>query len=446
MVPSSDLERQLTLLDATMINVGTIIGSGIFIVPATIAAYVPASSMILLVWVVAGLISLCGALSIAELSAALPKAGGQYVYLKEAYGEMWGFLYGWSGFAVINTASVSAIAVTFASYLAYLFPMDSWQIKLTATLSIFFLTAINTYGVKLGAWVQDVLTMFKIAALAMIVVAGFSSSLGSVQNFRPWFSEIAFSEMVGPFGLALVAALWAYDGWIEISFIAGEVERPEKNLPLSIIFSILLMIVLYILINLAVLYVLPISKTRESLLVASDVAVIVGGAAGAIGVTIAIIFSTLGSSNGIILTSARIPYAMAREKTFFQFMGKVHPEFKTPHVALIIQGVWASALVLSGTYDQLITYIVFASFLFYGLSCGAVLILRKSQPDLPRTYRAWGYPVTPIIFILFSIGLVINTIREAPADAAIGAGIVLTGIPLYFYWKKNRGVTAESLS
>lgn len=444
---SPELRRELTLLDSTMINVGTMIASAIFIVPATIALHVQGSALTVVVWILGGFVSLLGALSIAELSAAMPEAGGQFVYLRQAYGPVWGFLYGWAAFMVINTASIAAIAVAFAQYLGYFFPLDSLGIKIVAIASTVALTALNCFGLKLGAWTQNVFTLLKMGALFALVAASFALRGGALANFDPLLPSQSFASLIGPFGLAMVAALWAYDGWIEITYVAGEVKNPQRNLPLSIIYSILIVIALYVLMSLACVYVLSVGKmaqaieaaeqTGQSYLVASDVATTIMGAAGAALVVVAILISTLGSNHGIVFTAARIPYAMAKEGLFFQSMAQVNARFRTPLFALIVQGVLACILTLSGTYDQLYTYVVFASWLFYAMSCGAVIILRRKAPQMERPYKTWGYPVVPVVFILFAVWLMVNTIIEAPRDAAIGVGIIALGLPLYFYWQRK---------
>jgi APA family basic amino acid/polyamine antiporter len=434
---SPELRRELTLLDSTMINVGTMIASAIFIVPATIAMHAQGSALTIIVWVVGGIVSLMGALAIAELGAAMPEAGGQFVYLREAYGPVWGFLYGWGAFMVINTASIAAIAVAFAQYVGYFFSFGTVEVKIVAMASTVVLTTLNCFGLKLGAWTQNIFTFLKMAALAAIVALSFFLKGGAVANFTPLFPAKEFSSLLGPLGLAMVAALWAYDGWIEITYVGSEVKNPQRNLPLSIIFSTVIVIALYVLISIACVYVLSVGTMAQAKLVAAEAATKMIGPQGAAFVTIAILISTLGSNNGIIFTAARIPYAMAKEGLFFQSMAKVNEKYRVPLTALIVQGVWACILTASGTYDQLFTYVVFVSWLFYAMSCGAVIILRRKAPNLARPYKTWGYPLVPIIFILFAIWLVTNTIMEAPRDAAIGAGIMLSGLPIYFYWKQK---------
>ena len=431
------LARVLTLLDATMINAGGIIGSGIFMVPATIALLTGSTSLILAVWVFGGLISLFGALSVAELGAAMPRAGGQFVYLNEAYGPVWGYLYGWSCVAVINTASIAAVGVAFSEYLGFFFPLSTMGIKSVAILSVILLTIINILDVKSGARAQNVFTLLKIGAIFGIISLGLVMDGGSAENIQPFYPDRPLPALVGPLGLAMVSVLWTYDGWIFITYVAGEVKNPGRNIPLSLVFCMLIVISIYLLINFVFTYTLGIGAMGTSTLVASDSAFIFLGEKGAVLVSIIILISLLGTNNGFILTSARINYAMARNRLFFQQAAKVHPKFKSPANALIIQAVWACALTFSGTYNQLITYIIFASWIFYAMSCAAVIILRKKRPEMKRPYKTPGYPYIPIIFILFAVFLTFNTILEAPRDAAVGAGIILAGLPLYFYWKKT---------
>ena len=431
------LARVLTLLDATMINAGGIIGSGIFMVPATIALLTGSTSLILAVWVFGGLISLFGALSVAELGAAMPRAGGQFVYLNEAYGPVWGYLYGWSCVAVINTASIAAVGVAFSEYLGFFFPLSTMGIKSVAILSVILLTIINILDVKSGARAQNIFTLLKIGAIFGIISLGLVMDGGSAENIQPFYPDRPLPALVGPLGLAMVSVLWTYDGWIFITYVAGEVKNPGRNIPLSLVFCMLIVISIYLLINFVFTYTLGIGAMGTSTLVASDSAFIFLGEKGAVLVSIIILISLLGANNGFILTSARINYAMARNRLFFQQAAKVHPKFKSPANALIIQAVWACALTFSGTYNQLITYIIFASWIFYAMSCAAVIILRKKRPEMKRPYKTPGYPYIPIIFILFAVFLTFNTILEAPRDAAVGAGIILAGLPLYFYWKKT---------
>ena len=433
----TELRRELGLLDTTMINVGTMIASAIFIVPASIAAGVPGSALMILVWIVGGLVSLLGALSVAELGAAYPEAGGQYAYLREAYGPVWAFLYGWANFLVINPASIAAIAVGFATYVGFFVPVSPSAVKGVALASIAGLTLLNCLGVRLGATTQNVLTFLKMAALAALIFTAFVLPGGSAANFQPLWPAGAVGDWIRPFGVAMIGVLWAYDGWLETTYVGSEIKDPGKNLPRSIILSTVIVIAFYVLASVAYSYVLSPARMAGLTLVASDAAQVTMGAVGAGFVAVAILVSTLGANNGIVLTAARIPYAMARGGLFFRSQGIVSERFATPVVALITQGVISAALTLSGRYDQLFTYVVFAQFVFYALGCGAVMRLRRTKPDIPRPYRAWGYPWTPIVFIAFALWLVANTILERPRDAAIGAGLILCGLPGYWYWKKK---------
>jgi len=431
------LKRVLSLLDATMINAGGIIGSGIFMVPAAVAMFTGSASLFFMVWIAGGIVSLFGALSVAELGAAMPRAGGQYVYLSEAYGPVWGYLYGWSAVAVINTASIAAVGVAFSEYLRFFFPITDVSIKGIAVATIVLLTIINILDVKSGARFQNVFTISKLGAIFGIIILGLVMEGGSNQNLSPFFSDQSFTELVGPLGLAMVSVLWTFDGWIFITYVAGEVKNPGRNIPLSLIFCMLIVVTIYLLLNYVLIYTLGFTGMNGSDLVVSDAASVFLGNKGAAIVTLIILISLIGANNGFVLTSARINYAMAKDKLFFYQASQIHPRFKSPANALIIQCVWASLLTFTGTFNQLITYIIFASWIFYGMSAGAVIILRNKKPDMERPYKTPVYPWIPIIFILFAIFLTINTIIEAPRDAAIGAGIILAGLPMYYYWKKN---------
>ena len=435
----ADLKRQLGLLDATMINVGTIIASAIFLVPSEIAAQLHASSLTILVWVVGGVVSLLGALSVSELGAAMPKAGGQYVYLTRAYGPVWGYLFGWTSGVVINPASIAAIAVAFATYLGFFVPLGPGAVKLVAVGSIVALTALNCIGVRPGAITQNALTLLKIGLVTALIVVGFALPGGSVANFRPFWPEAGVGRLLGPFGVAMVAVLWAYDGWIEACYVGGEVKAPERTLPRALVLSTLITIVLFCLVTASYTYVLSPARMALSPRVAASAAEVTLGAKGAALVAATILISTLGANNGIVLTAARVPYAMARDGILPRWLaglGHVHPRLLTPVPSLVVQGVIASVLTLAGTYDQLFTYVIFAQFLFYAMACGAVIRLRHTAPALPRPYRTWGYPVTPLVFIAFAAWLVGNTIVEKPADSGVGAALILAGLPIYLLGRR----------
>jgi APA family basic amino acid/polyamine antiporter len=438
------LKPQLGLLDATMINVGTMVGSSIFIVPAAIAGAFTGSVPTIAVWIAGGLVSMFGALCVAELGAAMPRAGGQYVYLQRAFGPLWGWLYGWGAAVIINPAAIAFVAVGFATYLGYFLPADAWGVKLVAVGSILLLTGLNFFGLRTGAVTQNILTLLKIAAVAALVLAGLLLPGGSAANLEPLWPRESGVRLLGPFGVAMVAVLGAYDGWIEITYVGSELKSPGRDMPRSIVLSTLLVTLLYVGMSTAVLWVLGREGTAASSLVAADAMRVVLGPIGATLIVIAILVSTTGCNNGIIFTAPRVPYAMARVGKFFSWAARLNPRYRAPNAALVVQGVWSSLLALSGSYIQLLTYMVFVSFLFYAMSAAAVIVLRRRAPEMARPYRAWGYPVTPVIFILFALYLVGNTIVESPRDAAVGGGLLLLGLPFYWYFlRTHRPVAAD---
>lgn len=431
-----ELRRELGLLDATMINVGGMIGSGIFLVPAVVATHVAGSGQVLAVWLLGGLVSLVGALAIAELGAAMPHSGGLVVYLTRAFGPVWGYLYGWSAFAVSNTAGIAALAVASATYLGFFVPLDGGGVRLVAIGMLMVLTAINCLGVKLGAVANNLLSSAKMVALLGIIGGAVLMPGGDVANLTPLWP--AGGATVGTLGLAMVAVLWTYDGWINLAFVGGEVRDPQRTLSRAMALSTVIVTLFYLVVNTALMYVLPLTAMAGQDLVLTQAARVTMGATGATLVAGAIVLATLSTTHVTVLGAARVPFAMAREGMFFQWAGIVHPRWSTPTAALLAQGALAIAFTATGTFSQLVTYVVFVSFLFYGLGAFAVMRLRTTAPEMPRPYRTWGYPVTPALFILFAAGLVLNTIVEAPREAAIGTGIVLLGLPGYLLSRAGR--------
>ncbi|MDP6966818.1 MAG: amino acid permease [Candidatus Marinimicrobia bacterium] len=343
--PPAEMKRVIGLLDTTMISVGAILASGIFLVPATIALHIQSPSLTLMLWIGGGIISLFGALSVAELGAALPRSGGQYVYLTEAYGPVWGFLYGWSALSVINTASIAAIGVAFAEYLSYFAPLTSIGVQVVAIVSVVLLTSINVIGVRTGIWTQNILTFIKVGIFGGIIILGLVLPGGDMRHLS---GTAEFTPSLGSIGLAMVAILWTYDAWIEISYVAGEIKNPGRNIPLASLLSMVVIIAIYGLANFVFIYALSTEKMASSTLVASDAAKVFLGPAGASLIAMAILISTLGANNANILTSARVTYAMAREKRFVRAAAAVHARFKTPANALILQGAWAAILTFTG--------------------------------------------------------------------------------------------------
>jgi APA family basic amino acid/polyamine antiporter len=423
------------------------IGSGIFIVPAVIAARLGSPVLMLAVWVAGGLLTFFGALSMSELGAAFPQAGGMYIYLKETYGPLVGFLFGWALFLVIESGTFATLAVGFSTkYLPYFVKMTPLGSKAVAIALITLLCAVNYFGVRRGALLQNALTSIKFAALAGLCFAVFVFAKGSAAHFVTPAPGRISAGLVGQFGLALVAALWAYKGWECSSFSSGELRNPTRDLPLGIFIGTSLVITLYLLANLAYLYVFPASAIAKSGRIAADAMNFAIGPVGASIIAFIILFSIAGAANGHCLTSPRVYFAMARDGLFFRKFGEVHPKYLTPHVSIVALGVWSAVLSLTGSFEQLYTYVIFGLWLFMGLTIAAVIILRKKRPDLARPYRTWGYPVTPILFILSALFISINMLINQTKESLVGLGIILLGVPAYIFWKK-RGesrVTSET--
>jgi APA family basic amino acid/polyamine antiporter len=443
--PQADLKRQLTLFDATMVNVGTILASGLFLVPATIALQVPASVPNLAVWLVGGVLAMFGAFTLAELSAAMPNTGGLFVYLQEIYSPLWGFLYGWALFLVIQTGTIAALGVAFASYLGHFWPLGDWGIKLVALASVVVLTALNCRGVKLGVWTLNILTLAKVAVVAIVVGWAFRPGTMQAANFLPaWPTEWDFTA-TKLWGLALIGVLWCYDGWVDVTLVAGEVKNPEKNLHRSLVLSMGIIVAIYLVMNVAYVAVLSVAGMAGRPLVAADFATKAMGAMGAGLVAFLVMISCLGANNGFVFTGPRVYYAMAREGLFFRGVGKLHPVYNTPFYSLILQALWACVMVfLLGTYEELFTSVVFVGWVFYGLAAAGVIILRRKRPDWPRPYRCWGYPWVPVLFVLAAIALIANTFATDFRSSLIGTILTASGVPIYWYWKRQARSDAQS--
>jgi APA family basic amino acid/polyamine antiporter len=437
------LLRVLGWWEATAIVVGIMIGTGIFIVPAQITRSMGTRDAALSVWAVTGLLSLFGALSFAELAAMMPQAGGQYVYLREAYGPLTGYLCGWSFFIAAQTGGISVLAVGFAEYTNEFISLAPWERKAAAAASIVVLTAINYVGVREGGALQSILTGVKVGAIAVITLLGYVLVKG-LPAAPAVLAAPTGHRWVASFGVAMVGAFWAYEGWNACTFAAGEVKRPERNLPLALILGTVAVILVYLALNLVYYHVLPMDQVARSSRVGADAAVRIFGRTGSYLVSLLIIISTLGSLNGSILAAPRVYYAMARDGLFFRWCARVHPRFHTPHVALLVQGVWAIVLVAAGTYEQLLTYVIFAAFVFYALTAFAVVVLRRTMPDAPRPYRVFGYPYVPIIFVLGSAWFLVNTLMEEPVEAGCGAVMLGLGVLVYGFWKRRTAPEANS--
>lgn len=447
------LKRELGLWSTTALVVGNVIGSAIFLVPSTMVQRVGSAEKVLLIFLFGGLLSLAGALSFAELAAALPEAGGPYVYLREAYGPFWGFTYSWTMMWVGNSGAMASLATAFFYYLANFLPALE-QVFLVVPLRvgleggpleisygqllgmgvILFLGLVNHLGVKLGGRVQVATTLAKVGLLGGIILIGLAWGQGSSSHFG---ESVASTGGAAGFFAALVAALWAYQGWADVSQAAAEVRQPQRNLPRALIGGTIVIMGIYLLTNLAYFYVLPPADVAASDRVAATMMERISGNFGADAVSVAAMISIFAALNGGLLTSARVPYAAARDGLFFRSFGFVHPVHRTPSVSLLAVSIWSALLVLSGRYEQLFTYVIFASWLLYGMAAAAVLVLRRRQPHLPRPYRTLGYPVVPVLFVLVAACMLISTLLESPRESLMGLGIAVAGIPFYFYWKRR---------
>jgi len=477
---SAEFKRELGLFDSSMLVIGSMIGSGIFIVSADIARTVGSGGLLLLVWFLTGVITLIGALSYGELAGMMPKAGGQYVYLRQAYNPLVGFLYGWTLFAVIQTGTIAAVAVAFAKFTSLLIPWfggDNIVIafaglkisgaQILAIISVFVLTYINILGVREGKTVQNIFTVAKIISLAALILLGIFLGANSgviALNFTDiwngswihladgkvsWVESLSGFTLVAAIGAAMVGSLFSSDAWNNITFTAGEVKNPKRNIPLSLAIGTGTVTVIYLIANISYLLVLPLagspagtSAEQLGMQFAADdrigtaVASVIFGEPAALIMAVLIMISTFGCNNGLILAGARVYYSMAKDNLFFATAGKLSKR-SVPAAALLFQAVWASLLCLSGTYGQLLDYVIFAVLIFYILTISGIFILRKKLPEAERPYKAFGYPTLPALYILMAASISVILLIYKPMYTWPGLGIVLLGIPVYFLWQKK---------
>jgi len=453
---STGFVKGLGLLDSTTLVMGSMIGSGIFIVSADIARQVNSPGLLILTWVVAAALTIIAALSYGELAAAMPHAGGQYIYLRESFGPLYGFLYGWTLFLVIQTGTIAAVAVAFAKYSGVFVPWISAQNyligsgtygittqRLLAIVVTVLLTFVNRRGIRTGAMVQNVFTFAKTAALLGLVGLGFlvgRNAKAVEANFTDfWRNSGDFLTVVRLVGVAMVGSLFSSDAWNNVTFTAGEVRNPRRNLPLSLALGVGIVSALYIACNFVYLNVLPlydIQHAAEDRVATVAVQTMLGSSAVQI-MAAAIMISTFGCANGLILSGARVYYAMALDGLFFKRAGKLDRRFHTPAFALVIQCIWACLLTLSGSYGDLLDYVIFAVLLFYILTIAGIFVLRRTRPDLDRPYRAFGYPVLPAAYIVVAGVIEILLLMYKPSYTFPGLGIVLLGVPVYFLWRRR---------
>lgn len=460
MQKNPELRRALGPWATAAVVIGTAIGSGIFLVPTDMVKAVGSPSAVFTVWIFGGILTLFGALTYAELSAMLPDAGGEYVYLNAAYGPFFGFIYGWTQTWVAKAASIATLGTGFFYYLGDFFPVLDKALytihlpigphggpleiragQLLAIGVILFLAAVNYLGVRVGGNMQVAVTALKISLIGGVILAGLLSSRGNVANFHS--RMMADPGGVSGFFVALVAALWAYDGWNNAGMLGSEVEHPQKNLPRALIFGTLAMIGIYLLTNLAYFYILSAAEVGSSERVAADTMRRVLGQGGAAAVSVAAMISIFAALNGSILSGSRVPYAMARDGLFFSGVARVNPRFRTPSAAIMLLGVWSSLVLLSGRYQQLYTLVIFPSWILYGMTAASVIVLRKKRPDLDRPYRVPGYPVVPILFVFVACALLYSTFRSSPRESGIGLALIALGVPFYWYWKGRIGASGR---
>lgn len=455
-----NLVRTLGLGYVIIFVIANIIGSGVYKKIAPMAAELHSSIWILLVWVAGGIITLFGALSNAEIAGLLADTGGDFVYLRKIYNRFFSFLYGWSLFAVIQTATISSLAYVFTQSLnsiitipdiltslqnvtigGVFFPFQDFGIKLTAILLIMFLTFLNMTGLKSGAWVNKAIFFFVLAGLLIIIIFGLGNADQKPADILD-FSELKGSAVTfSSFVTAMLAAFWAYQGWVSVGFIGGEIKEANKTIPKGIIIGVFIVIAIYLLVNYTYLSVMTVPDLVRVDQAGNQIAAVEAvrsfwGKGGVLFISLLIIITTLGCLNASILTGSRPYYAMSREKLFFSGIGKLNSH-NVPGNSLLWQGIWASVLVLSGTFDQLTDMLIFAVYIFYGATATGVFILRRRMPDAYRPYKVWGYPVVPAIFVLFCIALFFNTIITRPREAMIGLALILAGIPVYFLLRKR---------
>ena len=430
------LPRVLRFSDLVLLTVGSVIGSGIFVVPATVLTQTGGQlGLALFVWVAGGILSLLGALAYAELAAMKPESGGIYVFIRDAFGSSVAFLYGWALFLVIATATVATLAVAFSAYLRELVPLSPLAMKAVSVLMIIAIAAINALGTRRSANLQNWTTAIKVGAILLMSVLLLARGDGLNEM------SVALPELEGSIlmalGAAMLGVLWAYEGWHYITFSAGEVIDPQTNFPRGIIVGTVALIGIYLLANIAYVAALGVQRSAASERIAAEaVAAILGPGAGKL-IALAILISMFSAANAVVLTSTRVYFAMARDGHFFERMGSIHARWQTPAFAIVASCAWAAVLAMSGTFEQLLTYVVFTGWAFYALGAASIFYYRRRAPDAPRPFRVPGYPWTPLIFVLVAAAIVLNTVLLHPGQTAIGVALVLLGVPVYWFWRRN---------
>ena len=464
------LVRGLSLLDSVLLLVSGIIGSSIFLTAKDIAGPLPNPTLFFLVWVLGGVISLCACVAFAELGSMFPDSGGQYIYLREAYGDLVAFLYGWMLFAVANGGTIAALSVASAAYMGNIIPAISQQHVMFSLAGVPFtrahavglaliamLTYVNVVGLRWGTLLQNVSTWTKFTAMAAFVVLGFAIGRGHWSNFSEQAAGgsnhslshgltmgLSPGQLISALGVGLIAVFWAYDGWVYVTWVAGEVKNPRRNVPMAMVLGVLVVGAIYLAMNMTYVYAMPLNEVARYETIAHAAAAKLFSPGAALWLSAMIAISCFSAAAACTLSGARVYLAMAQDGVFFRRMAVIHPKWRTPAFSLIGQGIWAAVLTVSGRYDQLYTYVIFGMVLSYTLTVIGLFILRWKRPDVPRPYRCTGYPWLPAIYVLVGVAWTLNTIVRRPTEAFWGATIVLIGVPGYLYWKRRgRATTAE---
>jgi basic amino acid/polyamine antiporter, APA family len=449
----TELRREIGLFSAVMLIAGDMIGTGIFISTGAIAETLPTPGGVLLVWLFGGLLALAGALTCAELSASMPYAGGDYNYIREAYGRLMGFLSGWSSFLVTFSGAIAFLAVILNGFVAFFFPALGSEdvifsiplpwIPISATRGTLFsiavvlvLSGLHCFGVRQGTFMQNALTIMKIGALLAIIILGALFGAGDTRHFQPLFDwdKIGNSSL---FGAAFIPVIFAYSGWNAITYIAGEVKDPEENLPRALLYGVSLVIALYLAINAVYIYAVPVTEMKGALRMSEVATTALFGYKTSALITAIITVSILGALNVVTMIGPRIYYAMAKDGVFFQRLTYVHPQFNTPTKAIMLQALWSCLLILTNTWGTLFTYVSVVITLFSAFTIGSVIVLRWKRPDLKRPYKVWGYPIVPLVFVLVHLWIVWGSVTEKPKESLIGLFIVCLGIPAYLLWRSR---------
>ncbi|MGA9354801.1 MAG: amino acid permease [Terriglobales bacterium] len=449
------LVRGLSLLDSVLLLVSGIIGSSIFLTAKDIAGPLPNTNLFFLVWILGGAISLCACVAFAELGSMFPDSGGQYIYLREAYGDLPAFLYGWMLFAVANAGSIAALSVASAAYMGNIIPAISQthvifsavgivftRAHFVALILIFLVTYVNVVGLRWGALLQNVSTWTKFIAMALFVVLGFTIGKGHWSNFTaqaPGGLSVGLnpSQLISALGVGLIAVFWAYDGWVYVTWVAGEIKDPRKNVPRAMVLGVLVVGAIYLAMNMTYVYAMPLSEVAKHETIAHAAAAVLFSPRAAFWLSAMIAISCFSAAATCTLSGARVYLAMAQDGVFFRRMAIIHPKWRTPAFSLIGQGIWGAILTLSGHYDDLYTFAIFGMVLSYTLTVVALFVLRRTKPDLPRSYRCTGYPWLPAIYVVVGGAWTLNTIITRPIDSLAGVGIILLGVPGYLYWKRK---------